>query len=83
MCQNNLQFYGNNYSVEQEMSSLEITRNKNFIEVWLTNAEQKTVDRKKMTDKLLTDNEKSKIIFFLSGSDDLIDCTSRLLIRNI
>lgn len=65
------------------MSSLEITRNKNFIEVWLTNAEQKTVDRKKMTDKLLTDNEKSKIIFFLSGSDDLIDCTSRLLIRNI
>lgn len=65
------------------MISLEITRNKNFIEIWLTNAEQKTVDRKKMTDKLLADNEKSKIIFFLSGSDDLIDCTSQLMIRNI
>ncbi|MDE6519834.1 MAG: hypothetical protein K2K91_05160 [Ruminococcus sp.] len=65
------------------MRSLEITRNKNFIEVWLTNDEQETVDRKKLTDKLLADNEKSKVIFFLSGSADLVDCTSQLLIRNI
>lgn len=62
---------------------MEITRNKNFIEVWLTNEEQKTVDRKKLTDKLLSDNEKSKVIFFLSGNASLIDCTSQLLIRNI
>ncbi len=62
---------------------MEITRNKNFIEVWLTNEEQKTVDRKELTDKLLADNEKSKIIFFLSGSANLIDCTSRLLVHNI
>ena len=69
--------------IVQEMSGLEITRNKNFIEVWLTNKEQETVDRKKLTDKLLADNEKSKVIFFLSGSDDLVSCTSQLLIRNI
>ncbi|MCM1508016.1 MAG: hypothetical protein NC177_12925 [Ruminococcus flavefaciens] len=62
---------------------MEITRNKNFIEVWLTNEEQETVDRKELTDKLLTDNEKSRVIFFLSGSADLINCTSQLLIRNI
>ncbi len=69
--------------IVQEMSGLEITRNNNFIEVWLNNAEQKTVDRKELTDKLLADNEKIKIIFFLSGSADLVDCTSQLLIRNI
>lgn len=62
---------------------MEITRNKNFIEVWLTNEEQEKVDRKELTDKLLSDNEKSKVIFFLSGSANLIDCTSRLLIHNI
>ncbi|MDE5570198.1 MAG: hypothetical protein K2I82_06040 [Ruminococcus sp.] len=62
---------------------MEITRNKNFIEVWLTNEEQETINRKELTDKLLVDNEKSKVIFFLSGSADLIDCTSQLLIRNI
>ena len=69
--------------IVQEMSGLEITRNKNFIEVWLTNEEQETINRKELTDKLLVDNEKSKVIFFLSGSADLIDCTSQLLIRNI
>lgn len=62
---------------------MEITKNKNFIEVWLNNEEQKTVDRKELTDKLLADNEKSRVIFFLSGSADLVDCTSQLLIRNI
>lgn len=69
--------------IVREMSGLEITRNKNFIEVWLTNEEQKIVDRKKLTDKLLSDNEKSKVIFFLSGSANLLDCTSQMLIRNI
>lgn len=62
---------------------MEIIRNKKFIEVWLTNEEQKTIDRKTLTDKLLADNEKRKIIFFLSGSASLIDYTNQLLIHNI
>lgn len=69
--------------IVQEMSSLEIIRNKKFIEVWLTNEEQEAIDRKTLTNKLLADDEKSKIIFFLSGSADLVDCTNQLLIHNI
>ena len=65
------------------MSILEITRNKKFIEVWLTNEEQETIDRKTLTDKLLADDEKRKVVFFLSGSASLIDYTNQLLIHNM
>ena len=62
---------------------MEITRNKKFIEVWLTNEEQETIDRKTLTDKLLADNEKRKVVFFLSGNASLIDYTNQLLIHNM
>ena len=62
---------------------MEITRNKKFIEVWLTNEEQETIDRKELTNKLLTDSGKIKIVFFLSGSANLIDYTNQLLIHNL
>ncbi|MDE6036265.1 MAG: hypothetical protein K2G36_10195 [Ruminococcus sp.] len=65
------------------MNSLEITKNKKFIEVWLTNEEQETIDRKTLTDKLLADDEKRKVVFFLSGSASLIDYTNQLLIHNM
>ncbi|MDE6426623.1 MAG: hypothetical protein K2K89_10900 [Ruminococcus sp.] len=65
------------------MSILEIIRNKKFIEVWLTNEEQEAIDRKTLTNKLLADNEKRKVVFFLSGSASLIDYTNQLLIHNI
>ncbi|MBQ4312358.1 MAG: hypothetical protein II773_12280 [Oscillospiraceae bacterium] len=59
--------------------------NKGFIEVWLTNEEQKIYDRKELTERLLSDvsNKKCKVVFFLSGNDDLYSCTEGLLLRNI
>lgn len=59
--------------------------NKGFIEVWLTNEEQKKYDRKELTERLLSDvgNKKCKVVFFLSGYDDLYSCTEGLLLRNI
>lgn len=59
--------------------------NKGFIEVWLTNEEQKIYDRKELTGKLLANvhNKKCKVVFFLSGNDDLYSCTEGLLLRNL
>lgn len=56
-----------------------------FIEVWMTNEEQQTVDRKALTAKLLEDvsNPKCKVVFFLSGDDDLEECMEDLLSLNL
>lgn len=51
-------------------------RSKGFIEVWMTNEEQQQYDCKELTHLLLkgTDPKKCKVVFFLSGKEDL--CTS-------
>ena len=47
---------------------------KDYIEVWLTNAEQQLYDRRKLTRCLLekANTKKCKVVYFLSGSDDLL-----------
>lgn len=58
---------------------------KGYIEVWLTNAEQKRYDRKELTHQLLekVNVKKCKVVYFLSGSDDLLSCTESLLKHNL
>lgn len=77
--------FGNNTN-EKEAGALEIydKRDKGYIEVWLTNAEQQ-YDRKELTHQLLekVNVKKCKVVYFLSGSDDLISCTESLLKNNL
>ena len=56
-----------------------------YISVWLTNKEQQLYDRSDLTKSLLSKakSKKCKVVFFLSGHDDLYQCTNDLLIRNI
>lgn len=56
-----------------------------FIEVWMTKAEQQTLDRRELTRQLLSQarSKKVKVIYFLSGDDDLLTCTEYLLKRNM
>ena len=57
-----------------------------FIEVWMTNEEQETIDRKALTAQILADAgrpKKCKVVYFLSGSADLTDCMSGLLRKNV
>ncbi len=61
---------------------------KEYIEVWLTNEEQETCDRKELTELLLSDltpkkRKKCKVVYFLSGKGDLFQCTENLLINNL
>ncbi|WP_028518357.1 hypothetical protein [Ruminococcus flavefaciens] len=60
-------------------------QDKRFISVWLTNEEQKHCDRKAHTAQLLkyADNPKCKVVYFLSGKDDLYQCTEGSLLRNL
>ena len=58
-----------------------------FIEVWLTNEEQKTCDRKELTALLLSDippkkRKKCKVVFFLSGKEELYPNVERLIVMN-
>lgn len=68
------------------MISLEINfkEDKNYIEVWLTKKEQEKYDRNHLT-KILLEGKKTeyKVIFFLSGSENLLNCTENLLLRNL
>ena len=53
-----------------------------FIEVWMTNEEQETIDRRELTARILADAghpKKCKVVYFLSGSVDLTECMSSLL----
>ena len=57
-----------------------------FIEVWMTNEEQETIDRRELTEQILADDghpKKCKVVYFLSGSSDLTDCMSSLLRKNL
>lgn len=60
-------------------------KDKRYISVWLTNEEQKHYDRKALTAQLLknVDNPKCKVVYFLSGKDDLYQCIEGLLIKNL
>lgn len=60
-------------------------RDQGYIEVWLTNAEQDQYDRKELTHQLLekVNAKKCKVVYFLSGSDDLYSNTEGLILNNI
>lgn len=65
---------------------MEIYNNKqnNYISVWLTKEEQQIFNREELTKLLLANkNKKCKIIFFLSGKDDLHANVESLVIRNL
>lgn len=56
-----------------------------YISVWLTNEEQLLYDRSELTKSLLkkSNSKKCKVVFFLSGHEDLFQCTDNLLVRNL
>ena len=60
-------------------------QNSGYISVWLTKEEQQLYDRSELAKTLLSKakSRKCKVVFFLSGNDDLFQCTNNLLIRNI
>lgn len=57
-----------------------------YIEVWMTHQEQQDYDRNELTRRILEQKQagkKCKVAFFLSGEDDLYDCTESLLSMNL
>ena len=58
---------------------------KGIIEVWLTKNEQKNVDRKELTRRLLAEQNKKKVkvVFFLSGDEELYPNIEGLLLMNL
>lgn len=60
-------------------------QDKGYIEVWLTNAEQQVYDRRSLTKQLLSEAaaKKCRVVYFLSGGDDLLSCTESLLKNNL
>ncbi len=56
-----------------------------YYEVWLTKSEQSEVDRNALSKQLLTQkkDKKYKVVFFMSGDDDLYRCTESLLLMNL
>lgn len=60
-------------------------QNKGYIEVWLTKEEQQIYDRCELTELLLSKakTSKCKVVFFLSGGEDLFHNTENLLIKNL
>ena len=61
-------------------------RDQGFIAVWLSNAEQEQVDRAALAKQLLTEAghpRNCKVVFFLSGQENLLDQTEGLLLRNL
>ncbi len=61
-------------------------RDQGFIAVWLTNTEQESVDRPALAKQLLTEAgnpKKCRVVFFLSGRENLFDQTEGLLLRNL
>ena len=64
---------------------IEDKQDKGYIAVWLTNAEQKFYDRSKLTSILLNkvNSPKCKVVYFLSGSEELYRNTEGLLLVNL
>ena len=60
-------------------------QDKGYISVWLTNEEQRLYDRSELTQLLLSraSSKNCKVVFFLSGQDDLFQCTDNLLTSNL
>ncbi|HAJ96637.1 MAG TPA: hypothetical protein DCO72_02725 [Ruminococcus sp.] len=61
-------------------------RDKGFIEVWMTKEESQRYNRKELTRFILQQKragKKCKVVFFLSGKDDLFCCTENLLTTNL
>lgn len=60
-------------------------RESGYIEVWLTNEEQQFYDRGELTSQLLerSGTGKFRIVYFLSGTDELLSCTESLLKKNL
>ena len=60
-------------------------KDKRYISVCITNEKQKNYDRKALTAQLLknVDNPKCKVVYFLSGKDDLYQCIEGLLTKNL
>lgn len=56
-----------------------------YIEVWLTNQEQQEVDTSELTQQILSNipSKKCKVVFFLSGEQELCECTENLLTMNL
>ena len=56
-----------------------------YIEVWMTNEEQAEYDRAEMTRLLLsnTNNKKCRVVFFLSGEEELFPNVEKLLLMNL
>ncbi|MBR6622915.1 MAG: hypothetical protein IKK91_03310 [Ruminococcus sp.] len=60
-------------------------QDKGYIEVWLTNDEQQEYDLNELTKQLLSETtvKKCKVVYFLSGSEDLFTNTEGLLLKNL
>lgn len=73
------------YTKGADNVEIQLDQDKRFISVWLTNEEQEHCDRKALTAQLLknVDNPKCKVVYFLSGSEDLYRSTEGLLLANL
>jgi len=60
-------------------------KDKGFIEVWLTNEEQAEYDRSELTRLLLSKagSRKCRVVYFLSGSEELYPNIENLLLMNL
>lgn len=55
-----------------------------WITVYLNKEESETIDRSELTKILLRDQKKGcKVVYFLSGSSSLFDCTESLVLNNL
>lgn len=56
-----------------------------YIEVWLTNQEQEEIDRMALTQQILSNiqSKKCRVVFFLSGKEDIYKCTENLITSNV
>ena len=60
-------------------------KDKGFIEVWMTNEEQAEYDRTELTRLLLSKagSRKCRVVYFLSGSEELYPNIENLLLMNL
>ena len=60
-------------------------KDKGFIEVWLTNEEQAEYDRTELTRLLRSKagSRKCRVVYFLSGSEELYPNVEKLLLMNL
>lgn len=60
-------------------------KDKGFIQVWLTNEEQAEYDRSELTRLLLSKagSKKCRVVYFLSGSEELYPNIENLLLMNL